>query len=173
MASATVALLLVTGCGPLMPGDRYVATGPARTFALSSGTSDANFSCPTAPNVLEEYDDDLLDTGKFSVCTSRSTIYTVRIHGQTKSGNEICVFPAQYIDSNHLISKLDSRGYPMVTCASTESIAAGTTGIVMNFENTNFNAAFIVERQYRDAMQMCLFSSSPHSCPEYSYGKFR
>jgi hypothetical protein len=168
------ALLVASGCGRIdPPNGLYAPSLESGTFSYTVGNSDANFSCPTQPNVLEEYDDDLRDTGKFTVCSSRTSAFSIRVHGRTKSSDSICVFPAQYIDQTRIVAKVDSRGYPIVTCASASDIPAGGTGLVFEFANTNFNAVFIVERPYRDQMQMCLFSNNPYACPEYSYGKFR
>jgi hypothetical protein len=171
---AALSLLAVTGCGEINhPNGLYVGDTEARTFAYSIGQSDANFDCPTSPNVLEEYDDDLRETGTFSVCTAKTSAFRIRVHGKTKSNDSICVFPAQYIDRTRILAKPDSRGYPMSACASADSIPAGSSGLIFEFANTNFNAVFIVEAQDRDQMQMCLFSNNPFGCPEYSYGKFR
>ncbi len=168
-----VLLLGLTACGDVVPSKDRWATGvqPSKFAYTTDALSDENFFCADEPNVLENYDDDLKETGRYTVCTARASAYQVRVHGHTYDSDSVCVFPARYVDRTHIVASLDSHGYPLVACAS---IAASASGLIYQFDNVSFNYAFIVEEAYKDQMQMCLFSQNPSMCPErYSKGKFR
>ena len=170
--SALMLGALASGCGQIINTHQDVAPGTSyQHISLTHSTPpmDDGYQCPQKDNVVPDYDYQFDGTGFFKVCVNPISNYLIKIHGSTPSGGAICVFPAQIVDSRHTFTKPDNIGAPMFTCYEINK-----TGIVADFEKTNFNAAFIVDEKDREQMQYCLMGGNYFACPKnYSFGRFR
>jgi hypothetical protein len=142
-----------------------------QTYNLTStgSSTDPNYTCPDNPNVVPDYDWYHDGSEQFTVCPKNTSIYDILVHGKTHSSDTICVYPTQVIDSQHVYVKPDvTTGLPLSVC-----IKIADTGVYANFDQINFNAAFIVEQPDDAAMRTCLYQGNYTNCPRYSFGKFR
>jgi hypothetical protein len=170
---------LVTGCGNLdasryrAPSDSYGSVQASLDpLGTASSGLDKNFLCPSTANVVPDYDRDFDGSGFYRVCPSTISPYDVLIHGRTHASDTICVIPAEYIDATHVYLKpLVQGGQPQVSCLNAAQSAGA--GVLATFPATRYNAVFIVESQYKDAMMACLPGGNYLFCPPYSFGKFR
>jgi hypothetical protein len=147
--------------------DAHVSAATAAA-ASDSYKQEGEYSCPLQANIQPDYDWELDGSGYYTACTHKSSSYSIKLHGKTSGAGTICVFPAQYIDDEHIVLKQDEIGAPMYRCMKTN-----TDGLIFTFDKTNFNALFIVEGQDLQQMRMCLVGGKYSQCPHYSYGIFR
>jgi hypothetical protein len=160
--------IALTGCGrhdvmrvPQLDGYAYTGTP-------TSGTN-SDYRCVNEPNVLPDYDWDLDGSGRYTVCPSTKAFSDILIHGSTSYGNEICVFPAQYIDDSHIYTKPTLSGTgPISAC-----VQGTPNGAYASFQGVNYNAVFIVEKRDYQQMMECLIQRNYYFCPSFSFGTFR
>lgn len=169
-------MIFISGCGVSMPSSSNLVSAPPGSYQQgvllgqgSAGSTATNsaFTCPSSPNVTAASNSGFDSIGNFTVCSDASDNANILIHGSTQSG-EVCVFPAQVIDSEHVYTKPDlSTGAPWYQC-----YPPSTGGIVATFSDINWNAAFIVEQTNVKQMQSCLIGGNYLQCPVYAFGKF-
>jgi hypothetical protein len=137
---------------------------------FSTTTTVGDFICPKAFNTAPDYDYDLDGSKFYRICKHKSSANDVLVWGKTSKDKQVCVFPVEYVDRDHLYAKPDtSTGLPLVTCADNNEVS----GLAMRFPGITFNALFIVEGADKAQMQSCLKQSNFYLCPHYTYGKFR
>lgn len=177
----TVAALLaalLSGCANFLTGPDKIGSkdvGNAGAEVLSYDPVDYN--CPYSPNVVPDYDWMLDGSGHFEVCSHKENQTDLLVHGQTHYSDEICLFPAEVVNSTgQIFLKLDLATNGLLY----KCIQADEGGVAARFDFTNFNALFIVEKPYLNQMLSCLSGPAGPSyfaCPNnpgyYSYGRFR
>jgi hypothetical protein len=178
-ALLAAALAMASSCVNLHDGKVAVPMEVYGSQPLFGGVEDPEFSCPDSANVVPDYDYELDGSGYYRVCHHRTNPADVKFTGRTAATNVVCMFPAQYLDGQHIYAKPDVDGgtnAPWYKCQEIQTDASGTTstGIRMTFPGISWNAAFIVEG-YAAAteMQRCLAQNNYYACPHYSFGIFR
>ena len=172
--SSLIAITALSGCGNLMkanlptpPKSSQQTANPATSSTVSS--VNGNFTCPNQANVLPDVDVYLNGSDDFTVCPSTQNATDILIHGKTQISAQICVCPVSYVDSTHVYWKPDvATGAPLFQCSDETS-----AGVTETFTNMNYNAVYIVEGPYKDAMIACLVEGNAYACPHYSFGEFR
>jgi hypothetical protein len=163
--------LLTTACGQvsMLGQSRPRLANVSALSTLYVPESDTSGSCRTEDVVVPDNDTWLDGSGYYNVCPSSTEPGTVTIFGSAPEAKQFCVFPAQVIDGGTIYPKLNGSGTPMMMCSSKTQ-----GGQVFSFEQTSYNAAFIVPYQDRASMQLCLATGNYHQCPKsFSYGQFR
>ncbi len=175
--AAVTGLMLFSACGNTTYRSEQITAGSSSynpsvstdSAVTVDDTLDANYTCPQSANTLPDYDYKNDGSGKYTVCEKKDSTAEILIHGKTSEYGAVCVFPVQVIDESHIYVKPDvATGLPMVTCYE-----ATKRGVYAKFAGVRFNATFIVEYQYANAMRACLLSGNYYTCPNYSYGRFR
>jgi hypothetical protein len=163
--------VLTTACGQIsMHGQsrpRVADVSSLRT--LYSPETDISGTCRYEDVIVPDHDTWLDGSGYYSICPSSSNLTSVTIFGEAPEARQYCVFPAQVVDGGTIYPRMDRAGAPLVMCSNK---AEG--GQVFEFDQTTFNAAFIVPYHDRIQMQACLATGNYHQCPKsFSYGQFR
>jgi hypothetical protein len=130
------------------------------------------FNCPAQPNVVPDYDREFNGTSFYTLCPSRNNLSDVLIHGNSRLGGAVCVFPAQIASNGQVFAKPDVNkgdGSPWVQC-----VGADVDGIHLTFPGIAWNAAFIVDAADLTQMSLCIQGGIYSYCPShYSFGSFR
>lgn len=173
--------LFLVGCGN--PLNNQPIYGPASSLdyyspmTAPSTTPNSSYKCSGSSTIQPQVNNLATTAGNYMICPSiNSGNYSdILVHGTTINSNTICVFPAQ-LNSGGQVSWIRSTtdNSPIYQCIQTTTDGAyfsfpTTTGL-----SSGFNAAFIVEAPYQNAMKVCLQSNyAASACPAYSFGSFR
>lgn len=182
--------IIAAGCGNTIksPSSQKVAAASSQGAGFSwdtsgsvpsgsgSGSASGEYLCPSGPNVKPDYRWGNPEDGLYTACPSQNSVNRIRVMGKPRtSGQRICVFPSQVIDSTdpsqspRVLSKPGLDGLPMMSCGY-----PGTVGLDLEFRNTVFNAVFVVDEDAAQDMRTCLFTSQSWQCPrDWSFGRFR
>jgi len=118
-------------------------------------------------------------SGFYEVCTHNENANDIMIHGETYFSDQICVFPAEVIDSTGQIFLKQDIAHNSILY---KCVRAEDGGAPVRFDFTNYNAFFIVEQPNFNQMLSCLTAPGGpnyYACPNtsgsgyYSYGRFR
>jgi hypothetical protein len=175
----SAALITTSSCVNLHNGKVQVPMEIYGSQPLLGGVDDPEFSCPSSPNVVPDYDYDLDGSGYYNVCYHRTSQADIKFTGRTASSNVVCVFPAEYVNATNIFVKPDvdaGTNAPWYQCRELTGSPDGATssGVRMSFPGIRWNAAFIVEgTQAALEMQRCLAQNNYYACPRYSFGIFR
>ncbi len=170
----------VTSCGPFRNDGFRVKTErnalvvePLTPNGLEESYENSlKYTCPSAPNVVPDYDWEINGTGYFAVCPSKSNLADILIHGQSRLRGAVCVFAAEIASNGQVFAKpnVAKAGEPWVQCQ-----LPGQDGLKLSFgEGVYYNAAFIVDAADVKQMSLCLQGGVYEYCPKnYSFGRFR
>ena len=181
LSLSLLASFMVSACGNIMKPPKGLNTSLASTtgsFSLSSAhLAPRDYTCPSEANVTPHSSYYLDGSMQFIACPHQTDTAAVYVTGEPHSSNAICVFPAEYIDQNHVYSKpLTPGGSSQVACGELQSLNQNSTqneGRAFSFSATNYNAIFVVEQSNLNAMRTCLDGGNYYACPPFSFGVFR
>jgi hypothetical protein len=173
--------ILTTGCGNVMHKQDSSLSAPQGSYALTAGAYDplANgghpdeqdqYSCPAQANILPQNEARTDGTDRYTVCASKTSQTAIVVHPEaysavSASGERLCAYPIQVVDSTHVFPKINQYGGAMFQCFDPSSPQ-------LDFPKTQFNALVVVAEADQLSMSRCLESTGVQ-CPSYSYGKFR
>jgi hypothetical protein len=150
-----ITILLGAAAGPACaPPSRHEWEGgefSGSYEALSTGSTDADYECPSTPNVVPDYDWMRNGTGRFKVCSHTTDSSKLLVHGATAYSATICIFPVNYVSDSEVFLYEGSGGGILSACA-----AAGEGGVTAEFPGIVFNAVFIVESPWKGQLETCL-----------------
>jgi hypothetical protein len=163
--------VLTTACGQIsmLGQSRQRVADVSALSTLYVPESDTSGSCRYEDVIVPDNDTWLDGSGYYNVCPSSAEPGTVTVYGSAPEAKQFCVFPAQVADGGAIYPRITVLGAPMMMCSN-----KNPGGQVFSFEQTRYNAAFIVPYQDRAQMQLCLATGNYHQCPKsFSYGQFR
>lgn len=157
--SKVALLFFVAAFGVSCAPPRYKGTtqDPAKFLGGSAAlASDADWRCPTSPNVLNTSDFEFEGAGDFTVCVGRDDAGRLKIAGSTRAEN-LCAYPMR---------KSSTSGLQLLEEPKCFSVTEGPAEIT--FRTKEANTLILVDYNVAGQMTACL--SSPTPCPTHSVG---
>lgn len=122
------------------------------------------YNCPSGPNVHPYAGS---SSPEYTVCSNTQNASNIEIHGSLTSGaTQICVFPANATSQTQATAFATQSGGVLYQCVTPTS-----AGAYAGF-SVNYNAVFITEGAYAQAMVNCMKGQGSCNFP-YSTGRFR
>jgi hypothetical protein len=159
-----------SGCANYAQNPRlFIADESSLSGIYSAGTQGAE-PCRATPNVLPRQDVSLDGRDRYIACGSAEKADQFHLWGESSSETtELCVFPALRNSAGQVGILKEEDGDPKMLCGDVDP----TEGASFTFNDTTYNAVFVVPAGARIQMAACLRANNPSSCPNYSFGKFR
>ncbi|MEK6704842.1 MAG: hypothetical protein AABZ06_03560, partial [Bdellovibrionota bacterium] len=142
LSLAVTAVLITSGCGQISspPNVRKASVESYQGLnQLSPSTaSNDSYNCPDKSNIVPDYDSELDGSGFYTACINKDSQNSILIHGRTLNSNSICIFPAQYIDQDHVYTKPELLPNGQAVGPLSQCVDTADGGIMVNFENINY-----------------------------------
>lgn len=177
LTSLAMSGAILTGCGnngkaTNTQGQTQFLQAGGKQFASTGGAQQP--SCPYTPNIQpkQEWFYDGADYYRGCVGSNNADVY---IQGKSRTGEEICVFPAEQGPNSAIAHKPDlETGFPLSECKP----GSDTTPVQFSFAGISYNYVFVVNKSLKQQMERCLALGNYYACPitypyTFSYGRFR